>query len=249
MRQNIEDLDILRTPAEPLEFLTGTGMDTAEGTEIIDELIKAMNEDETIIALSAPQIGIKKRIFGIRFNDTIKVFINPIITKKSGSVIAPETFVNMPGKEILISRPEEITAVYYTNDFKYEDNKLIGPAARLFAQQVELLDGVLPSDLGLVSDVEADGSLADLSEEEIAQVQEIYKQFITAKIAAMEKDIANDEQLQKQYNSLKFTESVINGRTQIVDNRKKPTSQTMAEASQRKAENQHNLKKFLNRKK
>jgi hypothetical protein len=29
----------------------------------------------------------------------------------------------MPGKEILITRPEELTVVYYTEDFKYEENK------------------------------------------------------------------------------------------------------------------------------
>jgi peptide deformylase len=41
-----------------------------------------MNENANILALAAPQIGHKVRIFGIRFNDTIKVFINPVITKK-----------------------------------------------------------------------------------------------------------------------------------------------------------------------
>ena len=39
----------------------------------------------------------------------------------------------MPGKEI-IARPEEITVVYYTDDFKYEENKLVGPAAAIFDQ-------------------------------------------------------------------------------------------------------------------
>jgi hypothetical protein len=175
-----------------------------------------MEADKTILALSAPQIGIDSRIFCIRFNDTIKTFINPIVTKKSNYVVKPETFISMPGKEILITRPEELTVVYYTDDFKYEENKLLGAAARLFDQHCQLLDGVLPSDLGLVSDVETDGSLADLSEEEIAQVIKIYKQFIKAKTAGLQKQIEEDEEVKKQYNALKFTEKVINGDALVI---------------------------------
>ena len=59
-----------------------------------------------------------------------------------------------------------------------EDNKLLGIAARLFDQQYQLLDGVSPADLGLVSDIEQDGSLSELTEEEFNQVIEIYKQFV-----------------------------------------------------------------------
>jgi len=58
-----------------------------------------------------------------------------------------------PGKEFVIGRPEEITVVYYNEDFKYEDNKLMGYAAALFDQQYQLLEGVLPDELGLMSDI------------------------------------------------------------------------------------------------
>ena len=80
----ITDLEKLSQPSEPLTFLTETGAKTEEGTEIIDKIKEVMNSKPDILALSAPQIGINKRIFCLRFNDQVKTFINPIITKKKG---------------------------------------------------------------------------------------------------------------------------------------------------------------------
>lgn len=128
-----------------------------------------------------------------------------------------ETFASMPGKEIFTSRPEEISAVYYTEDFKYEDNKLLGSAARLFDQQCQLLDGVTPDELGLVSDVKNDGPLADLTEDEWKELIGIYKQFVKTKSGSLESAIQEDEDCAKQYKSLKFTEAVVNGRAAIID--------------------------------
>ena len=230
MSKIITNVEELTKAALPLRFLTEAGPEKEEGTTIINSIKEAMEADKTILALSAPQIGIDSRIFCIRFNDTIKTFINPIVTKKSNYVIKPETFISMPGKEILITRPEELTVVYYTDEFKYEENKLLGAAARLFDQHCQLLDGVLPSDLGLVSDVETDGSLADLSEEEIAQVIEIYKQFIKAKTAGLQKQIEEDEEVKKQYNALKFTEKVINGDALVISGEGKDTEKRHKQA-------------------
>jgi peptide deformylase len=216
MSKIITNVEELTKATLPLRFLTEAGPEKEEGTTIINSIKEVMEADKTILALSAPQIGIDSRIFCIRFNDTIKTFINPIVTKKSNYVIKPETFISMPGKEILITRPEELTVVYYTDTFKYEENKLLGAAARLFDQHCQLLDGILPSDLGLVSDVETDGSLAELTEDEITQVIEMYKQFIKIKTETINNQIKDSPELEKQYNSLKFTEKVINGGANIV---------------------------------
>jgi peptide deformylase len=257
MVEIIKDLEKLTTPATPLQFLTDQGVEKEEGLEIIGKIKEAMDADSTILALAAPQIGIDSRIFCIRFDDQIKTFINPIVTKKSKYEIKPETFASMPGKEILITRPEELTVVYYTEEFKYEENKLLGAAARLFDQHCQLLDGVTPAELGLVSDVETDGSLADLSDEEIAQVTDIYKQFIKAKSAALQSEIEKDPELEKAYKQLKFTEKVITGEALVIsdedENRHKAanklaTKSMMQQAKLEKAENTANLKQFLRRK-
>ena len=117
MESIITELEKLCQPAEPLTFLSESGAKTEEGLEIISKLKLAddilsyddlkkfktkVNANDNLYALAAPQIGINKRIFCLRFNDQIKTFINPIITKKKGISIVVETCVSMPGKEIVI---------------------------------------------------------------------------------------------------------------------------------------------------
>ena len=257
MTENIYNLDTLRQTAEPLKFISEEGINKDEGNEIIEKLLEVMNTDTSILALAAPQIGIDKRIFGIRFSDTVKIFIDPIILKKSNYKIAPETFVSMPGKEILINRPEELTVVYYTADFKYEENKLLGPAARLFDQQAQLLDGILPDDLGLVSDVATDGSLADLTEEEIAELVDFYKEYVKVKSEALQQTIIEDPELNAEYKKLAFSEKVVNGQAAIVaedGSQMKQKAQAKAALKVKKIEQadralgKANLKQFLARK-
>lgn len=231
MESIIFDLEKLAQPAEPLTFLTEAGAQTEEGLGIVAKVKEVLEANPDMLALSAPQIGINKRIFCLRFNDQIKTFINPIITKKKGLNIIIETCASMPGKEIVIGRPEEITVVYYNEDFKYEDNKLLGIAASLFDQQAQILDGVLPNELGLVSDIELDGKI---EEADLAEIIPFYKDtFLPSKIACLNKAIESDEEAAKDYKHLKFTEGVINGRITVVE----PGDETNKRAKAKKAAN------------
>ena len=234
----ITTLEKLQKPAEPLQFLTDKGIEKEEGEAIIKQLKDILEADKTLVALAAPQIGIDKRIFCMRFKDTIKTFINPIVTKKSQYVIQPEVFSSMPGKEILITRPEDITVVYYTDEFKYEENKLLGIAARLFDQSCQLLDGITPDVLGLVSDIEEDGTLWDLNDEEMKKIIEIYKQYIDAKTKALEAEIKTDPELESKYKELQFTEKVITGHANIIGRSVSPKAQAAAAMSIKRAEQQ-----------
>jgi peptide deformylase len=229
----ITDHEKLNQPAEPLTFLTEKGAETAEGDEIVAKLKEVMEANPELLALSAPQIGINKRIFCLRFNDQIKTFINPIITKKKGLNFIIETCASMPGKEIVIGRPEEITVVYYNDEFKYEDNKLLGVAASLFDQQAQILDGVLPSELGLVSDIEEDGKI---EEEDMAEIIPFYKDtFLPSKLASLQTAIEADEAAAKDFKTLKFTEGVINGRIAVVEPENETKKRAKAKAAANKA--------------
>ena len=219
-------------PSAPLEFLTETGAQTEEGLEIIGKIKAVMEADESILALAAPQIGINKRIFCLRFNDQIKTFINPIITKKNGLKIVIETCASIPGKEIVIGRPEEVTVVYYNEDFKYEDNKLIGVAASMFDQQAQILDGVLPNELGLVSDIEEDGKI---EEADMAEIIPFYKDtFLPSRLASLQTVIEADEDAMKDYKQLKFTEGVINGRIAVVESEEEAKKRAKAKKAANK---------------
>jgi peptide deformylase len=229
----ITDLEKLNQPAEPLTFLSEEGAKTEEGNEITSKIKEVMENDPSLIVLAAPQIGINKRIFCMRFNDQIKTFINPIITKKKGLNIVIETCASMPGKEIVIGRPEEVTVVYYNDDFKYEDNKLLGVAAGLFDQQAQILDGVFPNELGLVSDIEVDGKIEESDLEEIIP---FYKDtFLPSKLASLNALISEDEETAKAFKQLKFTEGVINGRIAVVEADEEAAKRTKAKRAANKA--------------
>ena len=233
MESIIYDVDVLSVPSEPLTFLTEQGAKTEEGEEIIKKIKEVMEANTELLALSAPQIGINKRIFCLRFNDLIKTFINPIITKKQGLNIVIEHCTSMPGKEIVIGRPEEITVVYYNDEFKYEDNKLVGIAASLFDQQAQILDGVLPSELGLVSDIEEDGKI---EEADLAEIIPFYKDtFLPSKLESLKKAIGSDEKTAKAFKQLKFTEGVINGRIAVVESEEEAAKRAKAKKVANKA--------------
>ena len=233
MESIIYDIDMLSTPSEPLTFLTEQGAKTEEGEEIVSKIKEVMEANPELLALSAPQIGIKKRIFCLRFNDQIKTFINPIITKKKGLNIVIETCASLPGKEIVIGRPEETTVVYYNDEFKYEDNKLIGVAASMFDQQAQILDGVLPNELGLVSDIKEDGKIDD---NDLAEIIPFYKDtFLPSRLEGLKQAISSDEEASKAFNQLKFTEGVINGRITVVEPEKETARRTKAKKAANKA--------------
>jgi peptide deformylase len=233
MESIITDIEKLLTPAEPLEFLTKEGAKTEEGSEIIAKIKEVMESNPELLALAAPQIGINKRIFCLRFSDQIKTFINPIITKKKGLNITIEHCASMPSKEIVIGRPEEITVVYYNDEFKYEDNKLMGIGASLFDQQAQLLDGVLPSELGLVSDIELDGKIED---SDLAEIIPFYKDvFLPSKLENLNKMIEADETVAEDFKQLKFTEGVINGRIAVVESEEETARKARAKKAANKA--------------
>ena len=229
----IYDIDALSIPSEPLTFLSEKGAQTDEGNEIIKQIKEVMEANPDLLALSAPQIGISKRIFCLRFSDQIKTFINPIITKKKGLNIVIETCASMPGKEIVIGRPEEVTVVYYNDNFDYEDNKLMGVSASLFDQQAQILDGVLPSELGLVSDIEEDGKI---EEADLAEIIPFYKDtFLPSKLNSLNSIINSDEDTAKAFNQLKFTEGVINGRIAVVESDEDAAKRSQAKKAANKA--------------
>ena len=251
----ITDVETLSVPSEPLTFLSESGAKTDEGTEIVNKIKEVMEANPELIALSAPQIGINKRIFCLRFNDQIKTFINPIITKKKGLNIVIETCASMPGKEIVIGRPEEIAVVYYNDEFNYEDNKLIGVGASLFDQQAQILDGVLPAELGLVSDIEIDGKIED---SDLVEIIPFYKDtFLPSRLESLKAAIETDEEAANNFKHLKFTEGVINGRITVVESdsesakrakAKKAANKTILNANMaEKAAQKCEFKNFVNR--
>lgn len=202
--------------SEPIILFNDTGLIKDEAQTIISQLDMVFAENASLLALAAPQIGINKRIFGLRFSEGIKYFINPVITKKIGLSISIETCAGFDDKEFLVGRPKEIQLVYYNKDFIYEDNKLLNYSAALADQMCQLFDGVLPTDIGLVSTVSLDGSFEALTDDEKQEAINLWKQFISVKTQKYKEEINQDTESLKVYKTLSLAEDIINDRTKLV---------------------------------
>jgi hypothetical protein len=89
----------------------------------------------------------------------------------------------------------------------------------------------MPSELGLVSDIETDGKIED---SDMAEIIEFYKNtFLPSKLTSLNKAIEADEEAVKDFKQLKFTEGVINGRIAVVE----PEEETAKRAKAKKAAN------------
>jgi hypothetical protein len=91
----------------------------------------------------------------------------------------------------------------------------------------------MPSELGLVSDIEADGKI---EESDMEAVINFYKDtFLTSKLAMLNNVIEADEEAAKDYRQLKFTEGVINGRIAVIESEEEAAKRTKAKKVANKA--------------
>lgn len=232
----ILDKTQLQQACAPFEFIGAKGKDQAvvdEMTDTAQKLKDILAASDKLVALSAPQIGVKKRIFCIKFNDAIKTFINPVIKKRSEEkFINQEIFIDNQSK-VYICRPKEVEVTYFTDEFKVEDNKLLDQAAAIFMQQYNLLDGIVPGavldsldeitvdNIAAYVDATYSGSGLVLTEsDEVPELTEVAE--VLTKISAMADtrlhELANsNDELAKTAKRFLFDERVILGRTKVVD--------------------------------
>lgn len=242
MKEIILDTTKLLTVSEPFEFITDSGQDESAVSEmkaVIADLKEILNNTNSIIAISAPQIGINKRVFCIKFNDVIKTFINPIVKRRS-----TEKFINVETQldgesTVYICRPKEVEVTYFTDEFKVEDNKLLDQVAAIFMQQYNLLDGIVPgnilneilvekefteNDLPQLIEATYSGSgLVFSKDDEVPELEEVantLSTFIDNLFIAKLKDIidnSTDENVKKLARQFWFEERIILGQTKIID--------------------------------
>ena len=128
-----------------------TTVQNKECREIASALKQTLKKNN-LVALSAPAIGIQRRIFVINFEEEIKTFINPIILNAKGLELSKETCSSIPGRKFLMLRNNDINVIYQKPTGKIESRELKGRAAFVFQHELQHLDGVLLSDLGLEID-------------------------------------------------------------------------------------------------
>ena len=114
----------------------------------------AKQKDPEGVGLSAPQIGVLKRVFilnpGLKSN--FLVVINPEVVKVSkktnltvlkGKEPDLEGCLSVPGVYALVERPWEITVTFHNENFEVMTQKLTGFLAVAFQHELDHLEGTL----------------------------------------------------------------------------------------------------------
>lgn len=173
--------------------------------------LKSLIKEHDLPALSAPAIGVYKRIFVINFNGDMRCYINPMIIKAEGLYMSKEKCSSLPNKVFIRPRNTEITASYLTPLGKIETKKFTGMAASVFQHEVDHLDGLLLSDVGL----EIDKKFEKASEDEQAAVIKAYIESLDLKAAQVKKEIEEDPELSELSEAIELMEDVAKGNTKL----------------------------------
>lgn len=206
MKDIITDVDALNVRSDEID-------PAKEGNLLrtINVQLKEVIRDKNLLGLSAIQIGYDKRMFCINFAGDIRCFVNPIITKAKGFQLSRETTESIPGKIFIRPRNNDITVMYQTPLGKIESKQLVGLAAIVFQRQLDYLDGLLLSDIGL----EIDQDFDEATDEEREQLISAYLESLDMKRKEVEKEIAEDESLSEINNAITFIESVQKGEVEF----------------------------------
>ena len=143
------------------EVLTKTAKEVKEMTPRTSQLIADMLDtmyEANGVGLAAPQVGILKRIVTIDVGDGPIVLVNPVILETGGEQTGPEGCLSVPGKQGIVTRPNEVTVKALDENMKERLIKGTELLARAICHECDHLDGQLYVDKveGELMDVEYD---------------------------------------------------------------------------------------------
>ncbi|MHB8898970.1 MAG: peptide deformylase [Thermoguttaceae bacterium] len=116
--------------------------------QIVAEMFELMYSHEGI-GLAANQVDLPYRLFVMNVkgepsdDGEEKVFINPVISRKSGSAEAQEGCLSFPGIWAPVRRPEKIVVSAYGLDGQAFSYEMDGLYARAVQHETDHLDGVV----------------------------------------------------------------------------------------------------------
>ena len=142
------------------------------------------------------------------FSDSeIKTFVNPIITSAEGLQLAREKCECIPDKEFIRPRNPKIKVMYQNPTGKVLQTEFVGLSAVVFQHNIDHLDGVLLSDVGLEIDEQWDKA----SDEEKKEVINAYLDSLDMKQKELEKEIEEDPDLKRTSDAIDFMTKVQRG--------------------------------------
>lgn len=214
-------------------------IDVRKDASIMREINKSLKDTmrtKELVSLSAPSIGYNKRIFCLNFVDTeIKTFINPVIVEAKGLTLAQETCISIPGRTFIRPRNTSVKVFYQRPTGQTESREFLGMAAIKIQHEIDHLDGLLLSDVGL----EIDDDYENATEEEKAEIINAYLDSLDLKSKELEKEIEETPELKETSDAIKFIESVYKGETklELVHNEEKINGEAISNKTEENSPN------------
>lgn len=202
--------------------------ENVQARQIISELKRTIRK-LGITALSAPAIGYNKRIFCIDFKDNdVVTFINPIIAHSEGIQLSKEQCTSIPDKKYIRIRNNKIQVIYQTPTGEVKQRQMVGLAAYVFQHEVDHLDGLLLSDIGL----EIDDDYEQATDEEKSEIINAYLDCLDIRNKELQKEIEEDPDLKQTNDAIKFMTAVATGEVQLERFKKEETAEEEEKADE-----------------
>jgi peptide deformylase len=202
------DIEKLMRRSDEVSVIDMTMQTKPEVLSTIKDLKETIYDNKDLVALAAPQLGRFERIFCIRFaNGDVRAFINPMISKTDGFHLNREVSPSLPGRSFIVPRHDRIIAMYQTPTGKPEESRFEGVVAEVFQHMVNMLDGVLISDIGL----EVFEDFDNATEEERNEVIKAFLEELKSRTEKANKEIEADEELKKTRDAINFLKGVATG--------------------------------------
>lgn len=117
---------------------------------VVAALVREINLHPDAVGLAAPQIGIMKRVFVLRFpmDRTIIPYINPVWRPSGPATWMVEGCLSIPGEQYAVIRNSGVVV----KGEGYPEHRLSGLLASAVQHECDHLDGVLISDHGRLLD-------------------------------------------------------------------------------------------------
>jgi peptide deformylase len=109
---------------------------------LLDDMLETLHVEDGV-GLAAPQVGVRRRIALVEYDDKLYELINPRILSSSGEAIEEEGCLSVPGVRGRVKRPDHIKVAYIDRKGKKHVEELEGITARVFCHEIDHLDGVL----------------------------------------------------------------------------------------------------------
>ena len=95
------------------------------------------------VGLAAPQVGDDRRLIVIDWQENRYVLVNPEILESEGEERCEEGCLSFPGIYEQVTRPNRIRVRYQDEEGEWHDEVIEGFLARVFAHEIDHLDGRL----------------------------------------------------------------------------------------------------------